>query len=235
MYDLTVIIPTYNEELTINRVISEVDLMFKQSKIDGEILVVDDNSPDCTAQVVRDLQKTKPNLGLFIRMLDRGLSQSVVFGFAHAHSEVFVVVDADLSHPPSLIPVMYDEIKSGYDVVIGSRYAPGGGIADWPMKRRIISFGGTALGRLLFPTITDPVSGFFAVRKNVVCGALLKPRGYKILLEVLGRGNWTTVKEVPFKFIDRESGTSKLKISTMIDYVRQVIDIALSFRSRHRI
>ncbi len=94
-----------------------------------------------------------------------------------------------ISHiPPSLIPVMYSEIMEGNDIVIGSRYMEGGGIRKWPIKRRIISLGATFLGRLLFPDVSDPVSGFFAVRKSVVEKAPLKPRGYKILLEVLGKG-----------------------------------------------
>ena len=123
---------------------------------------------------------------------------------------------------------MYDEIRKGNDIVIGSRYMEGGGIKKWPLKRRIISIGATFLGRLLFPDITDPVSGFFAVRKEVVDKAPLKPRGYKILLEVLGKGTWEKDKEIPFEFIDREIGSSKLKIKTIIEYAQQVADITLS-------
>jgi dolichol-phosphate mannosyltransferase len=104
---------------------------------------------------------------------------------------------------------------------------PGGGIRKWPLKRRLISVGATFLGRLLFPEITDPVSGFFAVRKSVLDQAVLKPRGYKILLEVLGKGSWEKEMEIPFEFIDREAGSSKLKIRTIIDYARQVTDITL--------
>jgi len=227
MYDLTVIIPTFREEANIRTIISEVDAVFRNSGLNGEILVVDDNSPDNTIAIATELKKTLPNLNLIVRTEDHGLSQSVADGFSHASSDVFVVIDADLSHPPALIPKMYAEIRAGADVVIGSRYMEGGGIRKWPLKRRIISLGATFLGRLLFPEVTDPVSGFFAIRKSVVARAKLKPRGYKILLEVLGKGSWENDKEIPFEFSDREIGSSKLKIKTIIEYAQQVADITL--------
>jgi len=233
MYELTVIIPTYNEESNIERIIIEVDAVFKKDTINGEILIIDDNSPDRTIELATSLKKTKANLNLLVRLEDHGLSQSVAEGFAHASSDIFIVIDADLSHPPALIPTMYNEIKAGHDIVIGSRYIKGGGIKKWPIKRRIISIGGTLLGRFLFPTVSDPVSGFFAVRKQVVEGAPLKPRGYKILLEVLGKGNWEKNKEIPFEFIDREIGSSKLKCKTITEYACQVLDIARYSFSHH--
>ena len=226
VYDLTVIIPTFKEEANIAPIIREVDAVFFQNAINGEILIVDDNSPDRTIAIVRELQQTKPNLDLIVRNDDHGLSQSVVEGFQKAYSDVFLVMDADLSHPPGHIPKMLAEIRAGSDIVIGSRYMEGGGIVKWPLKRRVISLGATFLGRSLFPEIHDPVSGFFAVKKSVVKGAPLRPRGYKILLEVLGKGHWKTAKEIPFEFVDRAVGSSKLSPETIIDYAVQVIDNA---------
>ncbi len=227
MHDLTVIIPTYNEEANIRNIITEVDAVFKRNNLNGEILVVDDNSPDGTISIVNEIKKTKSNVNIIVRLVDHGLSQSVAEGFVHSSSNILVVIDADLSHPPALIPAMYHEIMGGYDVVIGSRYMDGGGIKKWPLKRRVISLGATFLGRLLFPDVSDPVSGFFAIRKGVVANAPLKPRGYKILLEVLGKGTWEKDKEIPFEFVDREIGSSKLKLKTIIEYAEQVIDITL--------
>jgi dolichol-phosphate mannosyltransferase len=226
MYDLTVIIPTFKEESNIGTIIQSVDAIFSRYAINGEILVVDDNSPDRTIELVRELQKTKPYISFVVRTEDPGLSQSVVEGFRKARSDIFLVMDADLSHPPALIPVMLEEIRAGNDLVIGSRYMKGGGIKKWPLKRRIISFGATFLGRLLFPEIHDPVSGFFAVKKSVVEHAPLRPRGYKILLEVLGKGTWQKEKEIPFEFVDRATGSSKLGGRTIIEYAEQVIDNA---------
>jgi len=233
MYDLTVIIPTYNEEANIRNIVMAVDAVFHEHALHGQILVVDDRSTDATIGIVTGLKRTMDNVGLLVRETDHGLSQSVADGFIHASSEIFIVIDADFSHPPVLIPRMYDEIRSGNDVVIGSRYMEGGGIKQWPLKRRIISFGATFLGRLLFPDITDPVSGFFGIRKTVLEGAALKPRGYKILLEVLGKGTWERHVEIPFEFVDREAGSSKLRIKTILDYARQVTDITIYSFSHH--
>ena len=216
MYDLTVIIPTFNEKSNIYNIVMAVDAVFHEHSLNGQILVVDDNSSDGTISIVNDLKRTKQNVEILVREHDHGLSQSVADGFSHASSDIFIVIDADFSHPPVLIPRMYDEIRKENDIVIGSRYMAGGGIRKWPLKRRVISIGATFLGRLLFPDITDPVSGFFAVRKSVVENAPLKPRGYKILLEVLGKGTWQKDKEIPFEFVDREIGSSKLKIRTII-------------------
>ena len=185
MYDLTVIIPTFNEEANIRNIVMAVDAVFHENSLHGQILVVDDNSSDATISIVQELKRQKENVDILVREKDHGLSQSVADGFTHAASDVFIVIDADFSHPPVLIPRMYDEIRKGNDIVIGSRYMEGGEIKNWPLKRRFISIGATLLGRMLFPDITDPVSGFFAVRKQVVQDAPLKPRGYKILLEVL--------------------------------------------------
>ena len=234
MYDVTVIIPTFKEEANIRRIVSEVDAVFKQHAINGEILIVDDNSPDKTIEIIDELKRTRSNLNLLVRREDHGLSQSVVDGFRHADSDIFLVMDADFSHPPALIPKMLADIRAGNDMVIGSRYMEGGGIKKWPLKRRVISIGATFLGRLLFPDVSDPVSGFFAVRKSVVADAPLKPRGYKILLEVLGKGAWENDKEIPFEFVDREIGSSKLKTKTIIEYVQQVIDIALFSITHHQ-
>lgn len=233
MYDLTVIIPTFNEEANIRNIVMAVDAVFHEHSLHGQILVVDDNSSDATISTVHELKRQKENVEILVREKDHGLSQSVADGFSHAASDVFIVIDADFSHPPVLIPRMYDEIRKGSDIVIGSRYMEGGGIKKWPLKRRLISIGATFLGRLLFPDITDPVSGFFAVRKEVVEKAALKPRGYKILLEVLGKGTWEKDKEIPFEFIDRQEGSSKLKIRTITDYALQVADITLYSFSHH--
>jgi dolichol-phosphate mannosyltransferase len=231
-YDLTVIIPTYREEENIAAMIRAVEEVLARAGIRGEILVVDDSSPDGTIPAVRALAATLPNLRLVVRTSDPGLSQSVVEGFSLARAPVLLVMDADFSHPPDLLPRFLGEIRGGADVVIGSRYRAGGGIEAWPLGRRIISQGATLLGRLLFPEITDPVSGFFAVKKEVVAGAPLRPRGYKILMEVLGKGTWSRAVEIPFVFRDRKAGSSKLSSGTILDYLRQVLDISRYALSR---
>jgi len=234
LYDLTVIIPTYREEENIGAIVRAVEDVLARAGIRGEILVVDDSSPDGTIPAVRDLEAALPNLRLVVRTSDPGLSQSVVEGFSLARAPVFLVMDADFSHPPELIPRFLDEIRGGADVVIGSRYMEGGETEGWPLGRRIISSGATLLGRILFPEITDPVSGFFAVKKGVVAGGHLRPRGYKILLEVLGKGSWSRAREIPFIFRERKAGSSKLRPGTILDYLRQLLDISSYALSRRQ-
>ena len=224
-YDLTVIIPTFNEEENVAAIIEAVSGVFRESGIRGEILVVDDDSKDRTIEIVQAIADQHDNVRLIVRREDHGLSQSVVEGFGAARSAILQVIDADFSHPPELIPRFYEAIRGGADVAIGSRYMRGGNIEDWPLKRRVISLGATAFGRMLFPEITDPVSGFFAVRRDVVAGAPLAPRGYKILMEVLGRGRWDSFVEIPFVFKDREEGESKLQADTMVEYLKQCAGI----------
>jgi len=225
-YDLTVIIPTFNERENIEAIIRAVEAVLDGAGVRGEILVVDDSSRDGTIPAVRALEAASPHVRLAVRTSDPGLSQSVVEGFSLARAPVILVMDADFSHPPDLIPRFLEEICGGADLVIGSRYMKGGGIEAWPLSRRVISSGATLLGRILFPEITDPVSGFFAVKKEVVAGAPLHPRGYKILMEVLGKGMWREAQEIPFVFQDRRAGSSKLRPGTILDYMRQVLDIS---------
>jgi dolichol-phosphate mannosyltransferase len=232
-YDLAVIIPTFNEEENIAVIIEAVNEVLQHNGIYGEILVVDDSSKDRTIPIVQEIASQSDNVRIIVRTEDHGLSQSVVEGFRVARSDIFQVIDADFSHPPELIPKFYEMIRDGADIAIGSRYTKGGDIEQWPLKRRVISLGATVFGRILFPEVTDPVSGFFAVRREVVDGAPLAPRGYKILMEVLGKGRWRSFVEIPFVFRDREEGESKLRLDTMTDYLRQCADIAY-FSAMHR-
>ncbi len=224
-YDLSVIVPTFNEEENIAAMIGAIDAVFRESGIRGEILVVDDDSNDHTIGIVREIAGKADNVRLIVRSEDHGLSQSVVEGFGAARSDILLVIDADFSHPPKLIPRFYEAIRGGADIAVGSRYTKGGAIEEWPVARRVMSLGATAFGRILFPEVSDPVSGFFAVRREVVSGAPLEPRGYKILMEVLGRGRWDSFTEIPFVFRDREEGESKLQAGTVIDYLRQCAGI----------
>ncbi len=227
--DLSVIIPTYNEQLTIQDTIQKLSHTLRLHPTPFEIIIVDDNSTDKTQLVVTDLILRKYPVVLITRTKDPGLSQSVIAGINKARGNVVVVTDADLSHDISIIPSMYNEIKNNNtDIVIGSRYMKGGGIKDWPLKRRVISWGATFLSKIIFPEITDPVSGFFAIKKDLVVHTpSVKPRGYKILLEFLGKCRWHSFKEIPYTFQNRKLGNSKLKTTTIIDFIKQLISISI--------
>ena len=220
---LSIIIPTFNEGSTICKTIISIDYILKRSDIPFEIIVVDDSSPDGTARFVREMISRYP-VRLHVRTIHPGLSEAVVEGFALARGDVIVVTDADGSHDFTKIPEMYN-LALTIDIVIGSRYCKSGGIKDWPIKRRIISLGATFISKILFPYVTDPVSGFFAVRKSLVDHAPLKPRGYKILLEILGKSYWRNFVEIPYIFKNRKSGESKLRTKTMVDFIKQIVDI----------
>lgn len=223
--DLSIIIPTYNEESTVAQIVYEINNVLKCSGISFEILIVDDNSPDKTGSIVQEMSAFFP-VRIITRTTDPGLSQSVIEGFAQARGNIIIVTDADQSHDLLLLPQMYRECLAN-DIVIGSRYMKGGGIKDWPIKRRVISWGATFLSRILFPCCSDPISGFFAVKKELVSHAPLKPCGYKILLEILGKSYWHTISEVPYVFQNRTAGTSKLRSKTIFEFVQQLYSVAL--------
>ena len=191
-----------------------------------ELVIVDDNSPDGTAELALELSRHYP-----IRVIKRpgklGLATAVVEGFKHARGEVLVVMDADLQHPPELVPELVRKVLyEGYDIAIASRYVKGGRIEGWSFTRRIVSKGAILLAHLLVPRtrgIKDPVSGFFAIKRSVIEGVELNPIGYKILLEILAKGRWTRVVEVPYTFKPRTRGKSKLSAKEIVNYLRHLL------------
>ena len=232
-YDLTVIIPTLNEVDTIKGTVLRVLSELERAGINGQVIVVDDYSIDGTIRVIDDLiPHMQGHLDIIVRRGNHGLSQSVFDGFLGAESEIFVVIDADGQHPANKIPLLYQKIVEGNDIAIGSRYIDGGEAQKTGMFRWILSSGATFIARVFFPGITDPGSGFFAVRRKVVMGAPLKPRGFRMLFEILGKGNWEKVIEVPYKVRDRVRGESKLRRQTIIDHIEQLWDL-MKFSSKH--
>jgi len=222
---LTIILPAYNEADIIENSILIISNILKKSNIEGEILVVVDNSPDNTQHKVIPILEESRNVSLLVRYVDKGLSKSILDGIKYAKSNYILVTDADLQHEVELIPYFLNALNENYDVVIGSRYCKNGKIQSWGIKRRIISIGATCLGRILYPDITDPVSGFFAIKKDVIKNVKLNVRGYKILMDILGKGKYTTIIEIPYIFTNRKTGKSKLNMGIICDYLNQVYDL----------
>jgi dolichol-phosphate mannosyltransferase len=138
-----------------------------------------------------------------------------------AKYRLIAVMDADLQHPPELLPKLLERAKEGYDIVIASRYVKGGGVEGWSLWRRLISRGATLLAHALFletRKVKDPLSGFFLFRREVVEGIRLNPIGYKLLLEVLMKGEYDKVAEVPYVFKMRRRGKSKLDLREILNY-----------------
>lgn len=224
---LSVIVPTYNEKENMGILLPAISRSLREEGIPFEVLVIDDSSPDGTGEEVERLSKDFPEARAIVRTKDRGLSPSVIEGFGLAKGEVLLVMDADLSHPVEVVPRLYRAIASeGADIAVGSRHARGGSIENWPFKRKFISWGASLLARPL-TSCTDPMSGFFAVRREVVKGAPLKAKGYKILLEVLVKARYGKVKEVPITFKDRTKGESKLGSKVIFNYLQHLFQLYL--------
>jgi dolichol-phosphate mannosyltransferase len=217
---VSIVVPTFREAESLPSLIERVKAL-RQSGLDLELLIVDDDSRDGTEALMA--ARTEPWLQLFVRTTDRGLSQAVLYGLRKARGEQLVVMDADLSHPPEVIPQMLDTLRAGADFVLGSRYVPGGTTADsWGLFRFLNSKVATVLARPL-TSVSDPMSGFFALPRSVFLRAENpSPLGYKIGLELLVRCGCSNVQEIPIHFSNREHGESKLTLQQQLLYVRHL-------------
>lgn len=219
---VSIIVPTYNERDNLEELFRRISSAMGER--DYEIIVVDDDSPDRTWERAGELSR-EYLVRVLRRTNEKGLSSAVIRGFEIALGDVFVVMDADLQHPPEVIPSLIEAIEKGADVAIASRYVEGGKVENWYWWRKLISRGAIMVGRVALPRIRDvkdPVSGFFALRRGVVEGVKLNPVGFKILMEVLVKGRYQKVVEVPFTFGLRNAGESKLGQKQIINYLRHV-------------
>lgn len=228
---ISLIIPTYNEAENIVFLLDRVSSICSTKPYEAEIIVVDDNSPDKTwekVEIVKDQKKGA--IRLLRRFNKRGLSSAVLEGFSIAKGTILGVMDADLSHPPEMIPEFVDPIiKADADFTIGSRYIKGAKIDNWPFRRKITS----KLARLLarpFTDVKDPLSGFFFIRREIIDETRLYPIGFKIGLEIIVKGNYKNLIEIPITFADRRFGESKLTSRQRIDYLIQLFQLIFSVR-----
>jgi len=224
---LSIVIPTYNESQNIVKILDSLRSM-PPREMDTEIIVVDDNSPDGTGKVVEEYVK-KSKIGAYpVQVIRRenkgGLSSAILAGIKHSKADAIVVMDSDLSHPPQTVSKMIEELdSSNCDIVVASRYVKGGSISGWPFKRKLISRGATKIAqRGLGIKIKDPMSGFFAFRRHIINNIKFDSLGYKILLEILVKAKGAKVKEIPYAFTDRKSGSSKLDLAVFFDYLKSV-------------
>ena len=219
---ISIVIPTYNEAGSLPTLVQRLGSALGGR--DWELIVVDDGSPDGTADLAAAMAPRLP-----VRVVRRpgklGLASAVLDGFRAATGDILVCMDADLSHPPEVVPHLVDALTGGADLAVGSRYVAGGGVEDWPLKRRIVSRVACLMGNALVP-VRDATSGFFALRRSVIDGVHLNPIGFKIGFEVIARGRYATVVEVPYTFRDREHGSSKFGRREVAQYVQQLGQIA---------
>ena len=218
----SIVIPTYNEAGGIERLLRALNETFVAHSLDGEVIVVDDNSPDGTGAIVDRLAAELP-----VRCLHRpgklGLSSGVIDGwkFARPESEALGAMDADFSHDIAILPKMVQALESGYGLAVGSRYVPGGGITNWP-KRRIITSKVACMLAQPLTRIKDITSGYFLVKREALEGVTLDPIGFKIGLEVIAKAHYGKAIEIPYVFTDRVVGQSKMNQKEIVNYLKQL-------------
>jgi dolichol-phosphate mannosyltransferase len=224
--DLTVVIPTFNERARLAELVDQVFAGAAALSVRLEVVIVDDNSPDGTGDLADELARTR-RIQVVHRTGKLGLGTAVVAGFGVATADVFGVMDADFSHPPALVAKMYAAFKAtNADVLVASRYVPGGSTPNWPFKRRLLSRVACLLARGLSP-IRDAASGFFLIRRDIARNVTIKAGGFKICLELIVRGWPTTLVELPYQFDDRELGESKMSAREASGYLFQLKDLYL--------
>jgi dolichol-phosphate mannosyltransferase len=232
---LSLVIPTYNEGKNIEPLIARLGVLLDEALPgDYELIVVDDDSPDLTWKTALALTTTYPQLRVMRRQGERGLSSAVIRGWQVAQGQILAVIDADLQHPPEVLLELLAALAQGADLAVASRHVSGGGVSEWSLVRRMLSRGAQTVGLLLLPQVvgrvSDPMSGYFMVRRGAIAGPLLNPKGYKILLEVLGRGAIATIAEVGYVFQERQEGASKVTWRQYIDYIHHLLRLRLGGR-----
>ena len=225
---ISIIIPTYNESQYIINILKSIGSNLPKNFL-TQAIIVDDNSPDGTGKIVEDyLKNLKKIAGYTIEIIHRkakdGLGSAILNGIQHAKGDTIVVMDSDFSHPPQIIPKLIDSVKKyKFDIAVASRYIKGGNIKGWSLKRKIMSKFATLIAKKgLGIDAKDPMSGFFAFKKNILNGLNIDAIGYKILLEILVKTKNVTITEIPYTFQDRELGSSKLNLKIILDYFKSV-------------
>jgi dolichol-phosphate mannosyltransferase len=229
----SLVIPTYNEGKNIRAIVSILsNLLDPVLPGNYELIVVDDNSPDGTWEIAQRLMAEYPQLRVMRRTAEKGLSTAVVRGWQAANGEVLGVIDGDLQHPPEVLLKLLAAMDDGADLAVASRHIEGGGVSSWSVVRRFLSRGAQLLGLVILPQVvgrvSDPMSGYFMVQRQAIAGAALSPVGYKILIEVLGRGEIKQIAEVGYVFQERREGESKVTWKQYVDYIKHLLGLRVS-------
>ena len=223
----SVVLPTYNEAAMVGPVLRQLDEVLSRESFRSEIIIVDDNSRDGTVEIAEKLALRTP-LRIIVRTEERGLASAILKGFTEARGKVAVVMDTDGSHPPSLAPTLIRVVLTGEaEMAIASRYVEGGYVVNWRMDRRLLSAAATLMALPLTNglRVQDPMSGFFAIHRDVLARAPVRPIGYKLGFEILVRCRPNPVVEIPFVFHDRIAGSSKLSFRQIADYAWHVASL----------
>lgn len=232
----SLIIPTFNEGENIIKIVPIVSKLLDRIIPENyELIVVDDDSPDLTWVLACKLMSAYPQLRVMRRSTERGLSTAVIRGWQAARGEILGVIDGDLQHPPEILLQLWAEMEKGADLAVASRNVQGGGVSEWSMARRFLSRGAKMLGFLILPEVigrlSDPMSGYFMVRRSCIIDRRLSPVGYKILIEVVARGQIKRIAEAGYVFRERIRGASKVTWKQYVEYIQHLIRLRLSLWS----
>lgn len=231
---LTVVVPTFNEGKNIKNLVKQIDAALKG--IDYEILFVDD-SKDNTPDIIRKVAEEYPTVRMEHREHESGLATAVLKGFRMAKGEYIACMDADLQHPPIILKYMYKAMKSGADLCIPSRLIPGGDDGGLNWYRKFVSGTARKIGQFMLPClrkISDPTSGLFMFRREVIEHADLQPIGWKIMVEVLAMGTYSKIIEIPYKFQQRTAGESKLSGKVTMEYLKQLKNLRGRYNKKNQ-
>jgi dolichol-phosphate mannosyltransferase len=226
--ELSIIVPTFNERDNVVELVQRLTRVL--GSVSWEVVFVDDNSPDGTADLVREIARKNSRVRCLQRLERRGLSSACVEGMLSSSAPFLAVIDGDLQHDEQLLPRMLEILKDDedIDIVVGSRYAPGGDIAGWDVRRARMSRLAVRLSRVLVPPeLTDPMSGFFMMRRCVLQSTAhhLSAIGFKILADLFASSSEKLrFRELPYRFRNRHAGQSKLDNATAWDYLMLLLD-----------
>jgi len=219
---LALVVPTLNEAGNINKLLGDVTEALSATRYEYEIIVVDDGSTDGTVEQVRRWTKQDSRVRLLSRAGERGLAGAVLYGWSQSRANLLGVIDADLQHPPELLPELLKAAERA-DIAIASRYARNNGTKGWNVLRAAVSRLSTLAASPLISKknlgVTDPMSGFFMIHRRCVEGLTFQTTGFKLLLEILVRGRIREAQEVPYHFGLRHAGESKASATVAWHYL----------------
>jgi dolichol-phosphate mannosyltransferase len=221
--NLSIIIPSFNEGENLVNITRRIQAALAPLSIQYEIIFIDDSS-DNTPALLAELARAHECVRYKHRTHERGLGTAVVAGFALAQGESFIVMDADLQHPPEILPDMIEALKTN-DLVIPSRFIPGGSDGGLNFFRKWISLIARKIGQFAlkrFRTISDCTSGCFGLHRDVIKDIKLNPNSWKILMEILVKGRYQTIQEIPYHFMARDLGNSKMSVKEQWHYLMHI-------------
>jgi len=230
--DLSIIIATYNERENIERIIRVIKTIFKVKKIQGEVIIIDDNSPDGTGVIADELAKKNKFVRVIHRERKLGLGTAYKLGFKNSKAPLIMEMDADLSHDPRYIPDFLEALST-HDVAVGSRYVDGGGMVDRSIYQTVVSLAANFIANLLLKVKThDASGGYRAYRKSALSRINLDDitsNGYSFQVDILTRliRKGCTVKEIPYVFVDRKYGKTKLSKSEIIQFFFTILRLII--------